>query len=208
MARKSKLKPISTDVFKIRNPATGLYLKRKPHRWTKQSWGTDGAIYKASQQAQNVINHYVLNTNHSGPPLEIVRFEIAERSTVSVPLQIDTKLRNFMIAASGVSSTMPKDRLAYSLVGQSITAFTFDTVIGGYTPRWVVWVRGRLEPVTELGMKGVGAKAKFWNRARTYVATDDAGLVALKLAHNDDIVQIWDYDAAELVEGNRYATGD
>ncbi len=200
MARRKK--PTNL-LYKVRNPATGLFLVSKSSKWTKRSWHPDGATFKTFQKAEEMIHHYLVNVDYFGPPLEIVEVMLTEVSVSPRPYVVPDSLKDFMVKSQpGGYHFQP---LWSSLHPSRLSAVAFrSVVIDGFTPKYLVWLKGDHDPVTELNLTGSRQFRKVHDRERTYLAVDDAGLVAIKLAHNDDIAQVWDYAKCALIEGEEW----
>jgi hypothetical protein len=67
-------------------------------------------------------------------------------------------------------------------------------------------MRQQRDPLKDLSIKGTCHQTTLQGKKRTYLALDDdAGVIAIKLAYAEQIVQIWDIDGT-LIEGDEYAT--
>ncbi len=204
-----KPKPDPTVIFKVRDPATGLYLGKKPScgKWASTSWSALGAVYGTRAKAAEMIEHYVLNTTDLATPLEVVEFHIAEAAATPVVLPPLDSARDFINGSrANWQGGSNRNNLWYGLSPNTISGFALRRLIEGHPPKYIVWLGGTLNPMKPLNLKGARVTCSVYGKKRTYLALDDdPSMIAVKLAHGDDIVQLWGADGT-LIEGDEYAT--
>jgi hypothetical protein len=180
-------------IYMVRDPSTGLYLTRG--LGNREMWEDEGAQFVSEKRAMDAIIFYTVthaNGNaKSPPPYEIVTMELIEHTVETIRLPDLTLAKRFL-----------KNKWIWSGIGK----FVISILMKGVTPRYIALLDGAHKPHEDFNTNSQGRIANTSRGKRTYVALqDENAAVALRLAHNDDILQLWDFKKVKLIEGHEDA---